>query len=151
MAEDDPTRSMFFFGTLMDADVLAVVVGRLPAAKDREAAFLRGWRRVFVAGRPYPMLIPLAAGRVEGLLVSGLSDREYERLGFYEGWEYVTAPVTVRTLAGRVVATEMFTCSDGILSDNRDWGLDLWQRKHKAAALAAAAETMARFARVSGM
>ena len=150
MAEDVPTRSMFFFGTLMDADVLAAVLGRLPATQDREAAFARGWRRVFVASRPYPMLIPQSGGRVEGLLVSGLSEREYERLGFYEGWEYVTAPVSVRTLAGRAVETEMFTCSDGILSDNRDWRLDVWQRKHKPAALVAAAEIMARFARVAG-
>ena len=151
MVEEVPTRSMFFFGTLMDKDVLAIVLGRIPAAQDREAAFLRGWRRVLVAGRPYPMLVPQSGGRVEGVLVNGLSERECERLGFYEGWEYVTAPVTVRTLAGRVVETEMFTCSDGVLADNRDWGLDLWQRKHKPAALVAAIETMARFNRVSGV
>ena len=151
MAEDIPTRSMFFFGTLMDADILAVVVGRLPLPREREVAFLRGYRRVYVAGRPYPMLIPHGAGRVEGLLVSGLSDREYERLGFYEGWEYVTAPVTVRTLAGRAVETEMFTCSDGVLSDDRDWKLDLWLRKYKAETMATATEAMARFSRIHGL
>ena len=141
---------MFFFGTLMDAEVLTTVLGRLPPIQDREAAFVRGWRRVFVAGRTYPMLVPLATGRVEGLLVSGLSDREYERLSFYEGWEYVTAPVSVRTLSGRAVETEMFTCPDGNLADNRDWKQDLWQRKHKADTLALAKEIMARFARISG-
>ncbi|MDO8608171.1 MAG: gamma-glutamylcyclotransferase family protein [Phaeospirillum sp.] len=150
MIEDVPTRSMFFFGSLMDGEVLATVLGRVPAAKDRDVAYVRGWRRVFVAGRPYPMLIPLAGGRVEGLLVSGLGEREYDRLGFYEGWEYVTAPVQVRTLSGRTVETEMFTCPPGVLSENRDWKLDFWQRKHKAEALAAAVETMARFVRVSG-
>jgi len=151
MDDDIPTRTMFFFGTLMDMDLLAAVIGRLPAAAAREAAFLRGWRRVFVAGRTYPMLIPQPAGRVEGLLVGGLDERDCERLSFYEGWEYVTAPVTVRTLAGREVATAMFTCSDGVLADNRDWSLELWRRKHKPAALVAVAETMARFARVSGL
>lgn len=151
MAEDIPTRCMFFFGTLMDADILAIVVGRLPAPQDREVAFVRGWRRVFVAGRPYPMLVPHTGGRVEGLLVSGLSDRECERLAFYEGWEYVTAPVTVRTLSGRNVETEMFTCPPGILADERDWKLDFWQRKHKPETLISAREIMARYTRVSGI
>jgi hypothetical protein len=150
MVEEILTRSMFFFGTLMDADVMSTVIGRLPPLNEREAAFLRGFRRVYVAGRPYPMLVPHAAGRVEGLLVSGLTDREYERLGFYEGWEYVTAPVTVRTLAGRSVDTEMFTCSDGVLSDDRDWKLDLWQRKYKTETMATAKDAMARFARIHG-
>ena len=88
------------------------------------------------------------AGCYDGLLVGGLDERDCERLSFYEGWEYVTAPVTVRTLAGREVATAMFTCSDGVLADDRDWSLELWRRKHKPAALLAVAETMARFARL---
>lgn len=150
MVDEVFTRSMFFFGTLMDVDILTTVLGRVPAASDREVAFVRGWRRVFVAGRPYPMLIPQAGGRVEGLLVSGLGDRDCGRLAFYEGWEYVTAPVSIRTLSGRSVETEMFTCPVGVLSESRDWRLDLWQRKHKSIALTAAVETMARFARVSG-
>ncbi len=147
MTDDLHTRNMFFFGTLMDPDVLSAVLGRLPAAAQREAAFLRGMRRVLVAGRPYPMLIPQPAGRVEGVLVSGLSDRDIERLAYYEGWEYVSEPVTVRTLAGRSVETEMFTASSGVLPENRDWRLDLWQRKHKAGALAQAAAAMAKFGR----
>ncbi len=147
MIDDLHTRGMFFFGTLMDLDMLSAVIGRLPGPAEREPAFLRGLRRVFVAGRPYPMLIPQVGGRVEGLLVKGLSDQDIERLAFYEGWEYVTEPVSVRTLAGKVVETEMFSASSGVLSDNRDWKLDLWQRKHKPEALAQAQKTLSRFGR----
>ncbi len=150
MTEDLHTKSMFFFGTLMDADILAAILERSPAAAEREVAYLRGFRRVFVAGRPYPMLIEQTGGRVEGVLVHGLSERDCARLGYYEGWEYVTAPVTIRTLSGKTIETEMFTCSSGVLAENRDWRLDIWQRKHKPAALTAASEAMARFARVSG-
>jgi hypothetical protein len=150
MTEDIPTKSMFFFGTLMDADILAIILGRTPPAAEREPAFLRGWRRVYVAGRTYPMLVDHPGGRVEGLLVHGLSERDCTRLSYYEGWEYVTEPVTVRTLSGKTVETEMFTCSSGILADSRDWKLDVWQRKHKPAAATAAADAMTRFARVSG-
>ncbi|OAN51269.1 hypothetical protein A6A04_16595 [Paramagnetospirillum marisnigri] len=139
---------MFFFGTLMDLDLLALVLGRRPDTAQREVAFLRGQRRVFVAGKPYPMLVPQQGGRVEGLLVNGLSDADVERLAYYEGWEYVTDPVTVRTLAGREVATEMFTASSGVLPDStRDWKLDLWQRKYKPEALVQVAQTMARYGR----
>ncbi|RAU20679.1 gamma-glutamylcyclotransferase [Paramagnetospirillum kuznetsovii] len=147
MTDDIQTRSMFFFGTLMDVEMLSAVLGRTPAAAEREAAFLRGMRRVYVANRPYPMLIPQAGGRVEGLLVHGLGDRDIERLGYYEGWEYVPEPVTVRTLAGREVATEMFTASSGVLPDSRDWKLDLWQRKHKPEALPKAVAAMAKLGR----
>jgi hypothetical protein len=145
MADELHTRSMFFFGTLMDGGVLAAVLGRVSARSQHEPAFLRGWRRVFVAGRPYPMLIQQAGGRVEGVLADGLSDRDVERLAYYEGWEYVSEPVTVRTLAGREVATEMFTASAGVLPDSHDWKLDVWQRKHKTAALAQAVAAMAKF------
>ncbi len=150
MTDDIPTKSMFFFGTLMDADILAIILGRSLPASGREAAFLRGWRRVHVAGRPYPMLVSHPGGRVEGLLVHGLGERDCARLSYYEGWEYVTEPVTVRTLSGKTLATEMFTCSSGILADTHDWKPDVWQRKHKPAATAAAMEAMARFSRVSG-
>ncbi len=150
MTDDLHTKSMFFFGTLMDTDILAAVLGRSPPSSEREVAYLRGFRRVFVSGRPYPMLIEHNGGRVEGVLIHGLGERDCARLAYYEGWEYVTAPVTIRTLSGKTIETEMFTCSSGILADNRDWRLDAWQRKHKPAALSAAKETMARFARVSG-
>ncbi|CAA7615457.1 gamma-glutamylcyclotransferase family protein [Magnetospirillum sp. SS-4] len=149
MTDDIPTTTMFFFGTLMDPDILAIILGRSPQKAECEAAFLRGRRRVHVAGRPYPMLVEHAGGRVEGVLVHGLGDRDRARLAYYEGWEYVTEPVTVRTLSGKTVATEMFTCSSGILPDTHDWRLDVWQRKHKPAAVTAATETMTRFARVS--
>lgn len=145
MIDDLHTRSMFFFGTLMDVDILTLVLGR-PAA-GREAAFLRGMRRVFVSGRPYPMLVPQAGGRVEGVLVGGLEDRDVERLAYYEGWEYVMEPVTVRTLAGREVATEMFAASSGVMAEARDWKLDVWQRLHKPEALGRAEQAMARFGR----
>jgi hypothetical protein len=147
MVDDLHTRNMFFFGTLMDVDMLSMVLGRIPASADREAAFLRGLRRVFIVNRPYPMLVQQTGGRVEGLLVSGLGERDMERLAYYEGWEYVTEPVTVRTLAGRSVETEMFSASSGVLPELRDWKLDFWQRKHKPEALVQASETMARLGR----
>ena len=53
----------FFYGTLMDPDVRALVLS--PAMRDVavEAAVLEGYRRVFMRGRVYPVVIPACASR----------------------------------------------------------------------------------------
>ncbi|MEE8559476.1 MAG: gamma-glutamylcyclotransferase family protein, partial [Alphaproteobacteria bacterium] len=75
----------FFFGTLMDPDVRALVIGGPAPASRIEPATLAGFRRVHVAGRSYPMLISDALGRVEGCLVRGLDGRARARIGQFEG------------------------------------------------------------------
>ena len=87
--------SLFFFGTLMDADVRALVLG--PEYSDHEVrrAWLRGFRRVFMPGRTYPMLLPHPHGRVEGILVGGLSVEAVRRLSTFEGPDYHLVPLWV--------------------------------------------------------
>jgi hypothetical protein len=57
----------FFYGTLIDADVRRLVLGRL-APDEVEPATLSGWRRVKLAGVTYPGIVPDAKGWVEGVL-----------------------------------------------------------------------------------
>jgi len=127
----DTSVPMFFFGTLMDPDVLALVLGHPLGGVRIEPASVRGVRRVHVAGRSYPMLCPHPGGRVEGHLVGGLTALDRARLAYYEGWEYDVGSVTVTDAAGRTVRAQMYVCPPQIEADDRVWRLDRWQSVHK--------------------
>ena len=134
--------NLFFYGTLMDAEVRELVCGKPLDAV--EPAIAQGFRRVFVAGRHYPMLLPHASGWVEGTLVRGLDTETVHRLQVYEGWEYTLQPIKVRSSAGSMVMAHVFLCPPGIAPKKQDWRLDQWQRRHKRTFLPKARELMDR-------
>jgi len=118
---------LFFFGTLIDADVRQAVVGRpLPV----ETATAAGFVRVFIAGRTYPMLLPKATGRVGGVLTPPLEDAALRRLNAYEGPEYRLRPITVETATGTVTAHAYF-CRHGVAAGRREWRFEDWLRREK--------------------
>lgn len=125
----------FFFGTLMDPQVRRLVIGRDPAAGRIEAAVLEGFRRVSVAGRPYPMLLPHRCGRVSGMLLHDLEADAVRRLIAFEGAEYHAAPVTVAARPGRLVTAAAFLADRSVAPSRRGWSLQTWQRRHKRAFL----------------
>jgi hypothetical protein len=89
----------FFYGTLMDDDVLGAVIGRRPLPACRATARLRGYRRVFKRWATYPVLIEEPGASVDGVLVHGISRREAVRLDRFEGALYREAEVCVEILA----------------------------------------------------
>lgn len=131
-----PSPPMFFFGTLMDEDVLAAVLGRPAAPQTLEPARLSGWRRLTIAGRTYPMLIPHATGTVEGLLAHGLDERDRSRLDFYEGPEYRVGLLPVRAADGDEVSAEVYLGLNDVVASRNEWRLGTWRLRHKRAALA---------------
>lgn len=139
---------LFFYGTLMDADVRELVCGE---ALEVEPAMAQGFRRVLVAGRHYPMLLPHASGWVEGSLASGLSAETVHRLQVYEGWEYGLHPIKVRTASGHAVMAHVFLCPPHIAPQMRDWGLERWQRRHKRTFLPKAQQLMDKALRTGRM
>ena len=123
--------NLFFFGTLMDDDVRAIVCGGpLPV----RPATLRGWRRPHVAGRHYPMLVPRPGGRLDGVVAEGVDAETARRLQIYEGWEYELRPFRLETPRGPVAA-HVFTCPLGIAWSEPEWRLDRWRLRHKRAFL----------------
>jgi hypothetical protein len=137
MHSDTPTDlPMFFFGTLMDGDVLDAVLGHPMPAEALEPARLSGWKRVAMAGRAYPMLIPHPAGWVEGCLVRGLSARDRQRLDHYEGPEYRAGIVKVRLLQdGQAVEAATYLCHAGVTPSREEWRLESWRLRYKRTAL----------------
>ena len=99
-------RSCFFYGTLIDPDVRAAVLGRLgdraPAIPDT----LAGWQAVGVRGRVYPVIVPAS--------------------------EYSLR--TVRLVSGEDAF--VFTGSAVCRPDGRPWSFADWRRRHKRGFLA---------------
>ena len=125
----------FFFGSLRDADVLGLVLGRrLPPARLRPAR-LKGFRLLRVRGESYPMLAAASARTVRGALVHGLTGADAKRLAFFEGEEYETAPLMVVLGARRRVRALVFRARSGLAGDGRAWSFAAWRRNAKRAFL----------------
>lgn len=131
---------LFFYGTLMDQDVCEVVIGRAMTAR-LEPAFISGFRRVCVAERSYPMLLPHAAGKVEGILAHGLDAAAVHRLMVFEGAEYHFVPLRVH-VGEHDTRAGVFMCDSRIRPGVRGWSLATWARRHKRGFLRRAAYLM---------
>jgi hypothetical protein len=121
----------FFYGTLLDRDVTALVLGRrLPAARF-EPALLPGWSRWRVQGGSYPVSVPDRKGFVCGAVVGGLSRRDVQRLAAYEGPGYRIASLKVR-LRGALTTVLVFEPIVSKLKPTaKPWDLVRWQRQDK--------------------
>ena len=128
--------SFFFYGTLMDPDLQAVVLGgRLPAGV---SAVLDGYRRRTVAGQDYPAITPAKGASVSGLLLDGVSPTMAARASQYEGPQYTAACLAVTTEDGMPCHAWTFLPVRGVRLSARDWSLDIWQQRHKTLALESA-------------
>lgn len=118
----------FFYGTLMDPDLLAVVIGRAVPAGDREPAALAGYRRVRVRAASFPALVPAVSERVEGLAVGRLSAQELDRARFFEGEEYALESVRI-TLRGpeREVPARAFVRTAALQVLDAAWSFADWR------------------------
>jgi len=123
----------FFYGTLLDHDVTALVLGRrLPPQAFTPAALL-GHARRNARGVTYPVVVRDPRSEVPGAIVGGLSKRDVARLSAYEGPRYRIAPLKVR-VAGRLATVSVFEpLEERFQPTGGSWDLALWQRFHKRA------------------
>jgi hypothetical protein len=122
----------FFYGTLIDPDVRALVLGR-DAPRAAEPAGLRGWRCVPVPAKTYPMLVPDPQARLSGVLVRGLNARARERLLRYEDPLYELIEVELEVgRHGKKRRASAFVAKPGRAASGRKlWDFTDWQRRHK--------------------
>lgn len=144
---------LFFFGTLMDMDLLALVLGTDPATSlTLRRGRLPGVERRRAAGEDYPVLIDRPDAAVDGLVVDGLSPVQVQRIQFFEGGEYglETRPV-VSERDGVAVDSPaaVFIASDLLPASDEPWSLAAWQASRKPHALITAELMMAQFGRIS--
>lgn len=138
----------FFFGTLMDPDVLAIVLARAPGPFSATAV-LPGYARVRVAGETYPALVSAPDGRVEGLLLRDYSDEDDRRIRFFEDFDFAIERAVVETDAGPETA---YFCGAirNITATDAPWRYEDWVRKDKVRFIRAAEIYMAAFGRLDG-
>ena len=121
----------FFYGTLLDMDVLAAVTGRRIGPSARRAADVFGWRRLVRAYANYPVLIPAEDGQVDGMLVSGLGSAEVLRLIRFEGDDYELGEIGARPRGGVDVRARVFLPLPHVPASSETWSFTGWRRRHK--------------------
>jgi len=117
----------FFYGTLLDPEILAIVLGRPVDPAALIAADIAGYRRVAVRGEVYPALIPAPGATVAGAAAVFDAASDEARLRYYEGDEYDLVDVAVSTADGDLPA-RAFIAGDGMTLDkDTDWTLAQWR------------------------
>jgi Gamma-glutamyl cyclotransferase, AIG2-like len=123
-------HTFFFYGSLMDLELLEAVI-------DREAAHLAfrpGWLTGYVAetahGYTFPTLVERKGARVDGLITHGLTDDDVARIGYFEDTEYAATTVDVAT-AETDVAAQVFMATTTLKSSGETWSFDHWREHHK--------------------
>ena len=121
----------FFYGSLLDPDVTALVIGRRLPPRAWVPASLAGYSRRKARGVSYPVAIRDPRGTIEGAVVGGFSRREVERLSAYEGPRYHTVPLKVR-IHGRIVTVSVFEPKEKAFQPvDGVWSLVQWQQRYK--------------------
>lgn len=125
-------RRFFFYGTLMDPQILHAVLRRNVDQRRLRPAVLPGFRRVFHPAASYPVLIADAAAEVAGLLAAGMTLRDAQLLSAYEGPGYrlVSLPVRARPTTAPVTAGVFLPLQDGAGS-TAAWSYAAWRREHR--------------------
>jgi gamma-glutamylcyclotransferase (GGCT)/AIG2-like uncharacterized protein YtfP len=130
-------QPLFFFGTLMDLDVLAYLLERPVDLDTLCPASIIGFRRVRAVGASYPVLVPQAGGVVAGRLLRRATARDIARINHYESGEYVAQLRHVVTADGGEVAAWLYLGLDHLQASDEPWSLAGWQRHAKAGFFAA--------------
>jgi len=124
------------YGTLLTPSVRALVLGEVPVRSAR----LRGWERVYVAGKNYPGIRPSAGAEIDVAIVTEVTAPMLTRADAFEGSEYVRErlPVVFDDNAGADVAFFYIPTPVVPLSDTV-WHYDeLWRTEWLHAFLAEA-------------
>lgn len=123
----------FVYGTLMDPDILATVIDRVPGTSELRPAVLSGWQRRAVRGQHFPMVIPAAGEAVEGLLAGPFAEPEAARLVRFEHSFYELARVEVSFADGEASLAWVFAPAPGVLDPGGPWDFETWAGRDKPA------------------
>ena len=121
----------FFYGTLLDRDVMAMVIGRRLPPMAFAPAILPGHVRRRVKGASYPIAVQERREEIHGMVVVGFSARDVARLSAYEGPRYRIASLKVK-LRGALSTVSVFEpVEERFQPTSGAWSLTLWQRRDK--------------------
>lgn len=139
----------FFFGTLMDREVLQLVLGRAVAPGALAPARLGGYRRVRILRDSFPILVEQPTAAVDGLVFTSADAEEDARILFFEDYDYDLAPCRPVLHGGRPVDALFCGAEDGVLASDEPWDLPRWAARHKAGFLELSRIYMACYGRLT--
>ncbi|WP_053006130.1 gamma-glutamylcyclotransferase family protein [Kiloniella spongiae] len=144
----DTTLPLFFFGSLMDQDVLEIVLGRSIDIQHFKQGVLLGYQCEREAKESYPVLIPSPGKQADVLIAETLSSDDIDRILFYETGEYDFVRFTLQK-NGQEIAALGFATGEGIASSGQKWHLNIWQKKDKAVFLPLAKRFMEAYGKMT--
>ena len=140
-------QPVFFYGTLRDQDLLALVLDRSDLSDLKQSpASVEDHRVGRVAGQSFPMLFKAPGQAAHGVLVYGLSVEDRARLDFFEDSDYAFASIEVID-AGAKVSAIVYTPSEKLRDSGESWDFDRWRAEDKALLIECAREQMSYFGR----
>ena len=126
----------FFYGTLMDCDLLSLVLGRPVDQSALKPALLRGYRRSALQGLDYPVILPEPSAWVRGVILDGASEVDCDRLRRYEGADYVLMRGVAELPLGLPQSVLYFEPRpDAFVATGKPWSLARWRLRVKPSEL----------------
>lgn len=126
----------FFYGTLIDEDVLASVIGRRTALSQRAAATLPDHVRMRRRGGTYPVIVRRPGGCVDGVVVCNLRDPDVRRLAAFEGTAYRLDRVCVFGANGKAAQAHVFRPVSETIASSTPWSFSTWRAQSRRSFLA---------------
>lgn len=92
-----------------------------------QTAMLDGYARYSIKTRPYPGIVPLSTGTVQGCVYVGINPQALSRLDYFEGDEYVRKPVQAKLGTGHSILADAY-----IINSTHTYKLDdmPWDEKY---------------------
>ena len=139
----------FLYGSLMDPELLALVIGRATDGLRFEMATVHGFLCRRALNESFPVLVPHAGGQVVGVLVFDLTSADVARLQFYEGSWYALEALPVECCGGEVLTAQVFLPTAHIAADEMVWDFDAWAAVERPLFMALVQECMSRYGTLS--
>ena len=123
-------HSFFFYGSLMDREMLEAVIDRGSSHLSFMPGVLGGYIAELARGYTFPTLVPRPGSAVEGLVAHGLHDQDVERIAYFEDTEYTPVSHEISTGSGNVSA-KVFMSTATLSSSGERWDFMHWRQHHK--------------------
>ena len=134
-------HTFFFYGSLMDRELLEAVIGRDLG----NLSFTPGWMKGYVADTAerysFPTLVEHRTGRVDGIVVKGLSAADVDRIAYFEDEDYTATVADIATAEGDVSA-QVYVATTRLKSSGKPWSFDHWRIHDKPLLLAVTRKVM---------
>ncbi|MEM6549261.1 MAG: NUDIX domain-containing protein [Pseudomonadota bacterium] len=137
-------KSIFFYGSLRDPDLLSLVLARPVAPGTLRPAVAADHATLRHAEEDYPVLLPRLGACADGVLFDGLNPGDLDRLQYFEEAEYSLGPIQVQNDGG-VTATQCFRPTEKPAVSEAPWDFDHWYANDRDIAHEAAGELMDHF------